>query len=89
MLARAENLAKMGARELAGGDFVGAQKLIEAARKTDPNNPEAAALEKALQKAVAEAAEAEKKKRTAAPPSPQSRQPSTAPALKKPPPAKR
>jgi hypothetical protein len=89
MLARAENLAKMGARELAGGDFVGAQKLIEAARKTDPNNPEAAALEKALQKAVAEAAEAEKKKRTAAPPSPQSRQPSSAPALKKPPPAKR
>jgi hypothetical protein len=57
MLERAENLAKMGARELAGGDLIGAQKLIEAARKTDPNNPQAASLEKALRKA-ADAAQA-------------------------------
>jgi hypothetical protein len=50
MLARAENLTKMGARELAGGNLTAAQKLIETARATDPNNPEAAALEKAIQK---------------------------------------
>jgi Mg-chelatase subunit ChlD len=52
MLARAENLTKMGARELAGGNLVGAQKLFEAAKKTDPNNPQAASLEKALRKAA-------------------------------------
>jgi hypothetical protein len=84
MLARADNLAKMGARELAGGDLIGAQKLIEAARKTDPNNPEAAALEKALQKAAQEAAAAEKK-RAVAPRSPQP-SPGAAPALNKTPP---
>jgi hypothetical protein len=52
LLARGENLAKMGARELAGGDLIGAQKLIEAARKADPNSPQAAALGQALQKAA-------------------------------------
>jgi Mg-chelatase subunit ChlD len=52
MLARADGLTKMGARELASGNLLGAQKLAEAARRTDPNHPQAAALEKAVQKAA-------------------------------------
>jgi hypothetical protein len=52
MLARAEGLTKMGARELAGGNLLGAQKLAEAARRADPNNPQAASLQKAVQRAA-------------------------------------
>jgi Mg-chelatase subunit ChlD/uncharacterized membrane protein YgcG len=50
MAAHAESLAKMGARELSGGNVAGARKFAEAALEVDPSNPEAETLEKAVKK---------------------------------------
>lgn len=52
MMAHADNLAKMSARELASGNLLGAQKLAEAARTADPNNPHAASVQNAVRKAA-------------------------------------
>jgi uncharacterized membrane protein YgcG len=54
MTAYADSLAKMGARELAGGNLVGAHNLANAARRADPNNPHAATVQNAVRKAAAD-----------------------------------
>ncbi|MBW3597111.1 MAG: hypothetical protein KY475_07530, partial [Planctomycetes bacterium] len=53
MAAHAESLAKMGSRELAGGNAAGAKRFADAALDADPGNPQAKTLEKAAKKAGA------------------------------------